>query len=157
MKRFLLIAVLLRSVLVCAESRLVIVPLSGAEHAYALQKIGKMRIDDHSACLYDKQDALLGCTPLSAIRKIVFGDNSDTPASLDNPVISAIRVYPNPAMSQLTVEGTEASQLVRVYSMQGHLLVTAVSDGTAAVDVSGLPQGSYFLQVGAEVIKFIKQ
>jgi hypothetical protein len=67
-------------------------------------------------------------------------------------------VYPNPTQSQLVVQGIEAQHVVRVFSMQGQLLITAVADAnTATVNVSGLQTGSYLLQVGAEIVKFIKQ
>jgi len=158
MKRFFLIVGLFGSLLACAQSNLVIVPLSGTERTYAIQQIGKIRIEDRSACLYDKQGTLLGCTPTHEIRKIVFRDNAEPPTGFGNPAMAAIQVYPNPTQSQLIVQGIETQQVVRVFSMQGQLLITAVADGNAAiVNVSGLQTGSYLLQVGAEIVKFIKQ
>ena len=158
MKRFFLIVGLFGSLLACAQSNLVIVPLSDAERTYAIQQIGKIRFEDRSACLYDKQGELLGCTPTREIRKIVFCDKPDSPTDFGNSVTSAIEVYPNPTQSQLIVQGIEAQQVVRVFSMQGQLLITAVADvHTATVNVSGLQTGSYLLQVGAEIVKFIKQ
>ncbi len=158
LKRFVLIASLFVAVLAGAQSNLVIVPLSDSERTYAIQQIGKIRIEDHSACLYDKQGALLGCTPTRQIRRIVFSDQSETPTGFDKPFASAIELYPNPAQSQLIVQGIEAQQVVRVYSIQGQLLITAVADAnTATLNVSGLHTGSYLLQIGAEFVKFIKQ
>ena len=55
MKRFFLIVGLFVAVVAGAQSNLVIVPLSGSERAYAIQQIGKIRFEDRSACLYDKQ------------------------------------------------------------------------------------------------------
>ena len=158
MKRFFLIVGLFVAVLAGAQSNLVIVPLSGSERAYAIQQIGKIRFEDSAACLYDKQGELLECTPTREIRKIVFSDQSENPTGFDKLFASAIEVYPNPTQSQLVVQGIEAQQVVRVFSMQGQLLITAVADAnTATVNVSGLQTGSYLLQVGAEIVKFIKQ
>ena len=157
MKRFFLIVDLLGSLLACAESSLVMVPLSGIERTYAIQHIGKIRVEDNSTCLYDKQGALLGCTPTHEIRKIVFRDKAEPSTGFNTPVTAAVQVYPNPTRSQLIVHGIETQQVVRVYSIQGQLLITAVADGNGAtVDVSGLHTGSYLLQVGAEIVKFIK-
>lgn len=158
MKRFFLIVGLFVAVLAGAQSNLVIVPLSDAERTYAIQQIGKIRFEDRSACLYDKQGEQLGCTPTREIRKIVFSDQSEIPTGFDKLFASAIEVYPNPTQSQLVVQGIEAQQVVRVFSMQGQLLITAVADANSAtVNVSGLQTGSYLLQVGAEIVIFIKQ
>lgn len=158
MKRFFLIVGLFVAVLAGAQSNLVIVPLAGSERAYAIQQIGKIRFEDRAACLYDKQGEQFGCTPTREIRKIVFSDQSENPTGFDKLFASAIEVYPNPTQSQLVVQGIEAQQVVRVFSMQGQLLITAVADAnTATVNVSGLQTGSYLLQVGAEIVKFIKQ
>ena len=158
MKRFFFIVILFVAVLACAQSNLVIVPLAGSDRAYAIPQIGKSRFEDRAACLYDKQGEQFGCTPTREIRKIVFSDQSENPTGFDKLFASAIEVYPNPTQSQLVVQGIEAQQVVRVFSMQGQLLITAVADAnTATVNVSGLQTGSYLLQVGAEIVKFIKQ
>lgn len=158
MRRFFLIVGLLGAVIACAESSLVIEPLTGAERVYAIQLIGKIRFEDRSACLYDKQGAQLGCTPTRDIRKIVFSDKPETPTDVNYPAMPVMQVYPNPAHSQLMVQGVESEQVLRVYSMQGQLFITTIADGhTATVNVSGLNAGNYLLQVGAEIVKFIKQ
>ena len=157
MKRFFLIAALFWSVSVCAESHLVIEPLAGAELRYAVQCIGKMQFEGSTTCLYDKQGALLGCKPIHETRKIVFSD-ADVLTGMDNPSATVIQVYPNPTHAQLIIQGLDDKQVVRIYSLQGQMLISATAIGcTAIVDVNGLQAGNYILQAGAEIVKFIKQ
>lgn len=157
MKRFFLIAALFWSVSVCAESHLVIEPLAGAELCYAVQCIGKMQFEGNTTCLYDKHGALLGCKPIHETRKIVFSD-ADVQTGMDNSSATAIQVYPNPTHAQLIIQGLDDKQVVRIYSMQGQMLICATAIGcTAIVDVNGLQAGNYILQAGAEIVKFIKQ
>ena len=127
MKRFFLIVALFWSVSVCAESHLVIEPLAGAELSYAVQCIGKIRFEDNAACLYDKQGVLLGCKPVQETRKIIFADRQDTPTETVQPSAAVIQVYPNPTQSQLIIQGLDDEQIVRIYSLQGQMLLSALN------------------------------
>jgi Secretion system C-terminal sorting domain len=66
-----------------------------------------------------------------------------------------LKVYPNPVSNVLTVEYTEGSdfQILNLLGQQ----VLAGKTGGQRLDVSALPQGTYFLKVGTDVAKFIKQ
>ena len=143
---------------VCAESHLVIEPLAGAELNYAVQSIGKIRFEDNKTCLYDKQGAQLGCKPVHETRIIVFVDHPDTPTQSVQPSLTTIQVYPNPTQSQLIIRGLDDKQAVRVYSQQGQIIISTTATGSMAiVDVHSLETGNYILQIGAEIVKFIKQ
>lgn len=65
-----------------------------------------------------------------------------------------LNVYPTRTNSFLTVE-TEDPKDFTVFNLLGQ----RVLNGKAAqrIDVSALPQGTYFLKVGAEQVKFVKQ
>lgn len=65
-----------------------------------------------------------------------------------------LKVYPNPVSHTLTVE-TEMKGNFQIFN----LLVQQVLNSQAAqsIDVSALPQGAYFLKVGTEQVKFVKQ
>ena len=65
-----------------------------------------------------------------------------------------LKVYPNPVSDLLIVE-TEMKDDYQILNLLGQ----QVSSGKAAqrIDVSVLPQGTYFLKVGAEQVKFVKQ
>ena len=65
----------------------------------------------------------------------------------------AIVVYPNPTQDVLYVKGAE-NTILRVYDMQGQLLQTAEGD---RLTVSSLSTGTYLLQIGTQVVRFIKR
>jgi hypothetical protein len=141
-----------------AETDLVLVPLSGQDLNYAVSLIGQIRFVGNSVCLFDKQNVELGCTSINEINKIVFAEKPNTPTDLDGVGNSAIHVYPNPVQSQLIINGLQAEQVVRIYSLQGQLILSSEAESkTAVLDVSSLQLGDYLLQVGAEIVKFIKQ
>jgi hypothetical protein len=65
-----------------------------------------------------------------------------------------LKVYPNPVSNVLTIE-TDMKGDYQILNLLGQ----EVLSGKAAqhIDVSVLPQGTYFLKVGAEQVKFVKQ
>ena len=137
-------------------THLKIVPLSGDESASALAQIGKIVLGNEQMCLYGSDGSELGCTPFSLIGKIVFYNDGTT--QLNDIKNSAIQVFIDPTQEELFVRGIAGEQTVRVYSVSGQLLQSAnASNGEAIVPVAGLQNGTYLLQVGAQVVKFIKE
>ena len=69
-----------------------------------------------------------------------------------------LKVYPNPVSNTLTVENTEGVDF-QVINLLGQQILTGKTppSGVGGLDVSALPQGTYFLKVGTEVAKFVKQ
>lgn len=69
-----------------------------------------------------------------------------------------LAVYPNPVSNLLTVENTEGSNF-QILNLLGQQVLTGKTppSGAGGLDVSALPQGSYFLKVGAEQVEFVKQ
>ncbi|MEM9981683.1 MAG: T9SS type A sorting domain-containing protein, partial [Bacteroidota bacterium] len=71
-----------------------------------------------------------------------------------------LMVFPNPAGNYVTVTypmGQEESILI--YNAQGILVNISAfnASSSARVDISQLPSGMYYLKVGAQITKFIKQ
>lgn len=68
-------------------------------------------------------------------------------------------VYPNPAMEQLTVilNDDVFSGEIKVLSIDGKLVERhQVLTKKISLDISGLQSGSYFLQIGTEIMPFVK-
>ena len=67
---------------------------------------------------------------------------------------SKLKAYPNPVSTVLTIE-TDATGDYQIMNFLGQ----EISHGKIAknIDISVLPQGAYFLKVGEETVKFIKQ
>ncbi len=134
-----------------AATELKIVPMSGAETAYSVSMIGKLVPNGSNIELWSHTGTLLATEPVANIRRIVFNESTGTSASdTDATVIS---VYPNPAQDILVVDGA-SGQTLRVYDMQGHLIKQV--EGTE-VNVSDMAGGIYLLQIGTQVVRFIKQ
>ena len=68
----------------------------------------------------------------------------------------SISAYPNPARNQLSLQVVDRQQTTRLYDGQGRL-VYASAVAPEQLDMSGLPEGGYVLQIGAAVMKVIKE
>ena len=152
-RKILFLPLLLVAVMATAEMRLVVQPFKGAEQQYAISLIGQLRFAGKVMYLFDKQGTELGHTAVAEIGRIVF---SDIPTALDN-VQPLVSVYPNPAQESLTIGGLNGTQTVRIYDMQGQLMRAAEGNSQITINVGGLPDGAYLLQIGAETVKFIKE
>ena len=67
--------------------------------------------------------------------------------------MNSIVIYPNPTLDMLYISGT-TPQTLRVYDLQGRLLINETS---MQINVSTLNMGTYLLQIGTQVVRFIKQ
>ncbi len=153
-KKFILFVSLLCSLPLIAD-RLTIHYYSGSERSENIATIGKMVFDGDEVQLFDYSGNLLGSAEnMENIRKITFTEEAPTPTATDNAQGNTLAVYPNPTHDVLCVQGVEDDATLRIYSTKGQLLTTA--QGTQ-VSVSDLPAGTYLLQVGAQVIRFVKQ
>ena len=78
---------------------------------------------------------------------------------------SAVNIYPNPTSNTLTISMPtmpERNTFMTLYSVNGKLLIERqITEPTTVIDVSGLPQGIYFVKVTddwtVQVAKFVKQ
>lgn len=127
-----------------------IVSTSGAHQTQDIAKIGKLVFEGDEVQLVDKSGQLLAKEALRQVRQITF---VDVATDIDSMPPSQIVIYPNPSHDILYVSGIESTDL-RVFDLQGRLLL--VEQGNQ-VTVSSLPIGTYLLQVGTQVVRFIKQ
>lgn len=127
-----------------------IVSTSGAHQTQDIAQIGKLVFVGDEVQLVDKSGQLLAKEALRQVRQITF---VDVATDIDSMSPSQIVIYPNPSHDILYVSGIEVADL-RVFDLQGRLLL--VEQGNQ-VTVSSLPIGTYLLQVGTQVVRFIKQ
>ena len=151
MKKILLFFALICSLQMMAIN-LVVEHRSGADLLQDISLIGKWIYVGEDLQLLDKQDNVLATEPLANIKKITFA-LSGTPTATENVQTNTILVYPNPTHDVLMIQGIEP-QTLRVYDMQGRLL--KVENGTQ-VSVGNLAEGTYLLQIGTQVVRFIKK
>ena len=133
-------------------TNLVIEHRSGAEVLQDIATIGKLVFVEENIQLLDKSGNILATEPIANIKKIQFATNG-TNADVNDTVVRTIIVYPNPTQDILMIQGAE-SQMLRVYNLQGSLLQTEWGN---QILVGNLPVGTYLLQIGTQVVRFIKK
>ena len=138
-----------------AATDLVLVKIDGTQQLQDIATIGKWVYVGDDLQLLSHDGSVLAQEPVLNIRKITFAESSgtDTPTSMENIQSTSVVIYPNPSQDMLIVSGIEA-QTLRVFDMQGRLL--KAENGTQ-VHVSDLAEGTYLLQVGTQVVRFIKK
>ena len=155
MKKLSIFLVALLCGMQAAATDLVLVKSDGAQQSENIAAIGKWVFKDNGTTLQllDKQGNSLAEESLDNIRKITFAEQG-TPSAIESASQAGqIVVYPNPAQDVLIVQGIEA-QTLRVFDLQGRIVVTAEGN---EVNVSGLENGTYLLQVGTQAVRFIKR
>ena len=131
---------------------LVLLQTDGSQQLQDIAKIGKWVFTEENLQLIDKDGNVLAIEPIAEVKKIIFSiSNSET--TTENVAIKSIVVYPNPTQDILHIAGI-TPQTLRVFDLQGCLLII---DNSTQVNVSNLNTGTYLLQVGTQVIRFIKQ
>lgn len=115
-----------------------------------ITKIGKLIFVENDLQLLDKAGKLLASEPITSIRKIIFVESQA--AALESVETEMLLVYPNPTQATLFIKGIDA-QVIRVYDLNGRLLL---SEYGTQVNVNELSLGTYLLQIGTQVVRFIK-
>ena len=155
MKKTLLLLLAFLPLMMLAEIKLTVVDLNGKEKQFALSSIGKITFNNGVMYLYDQENTLLGFNDVEQVGQVVVEHDGAT--SID-AVENQLRVFADPALQQLVVEGLPVGQTLRVYDTAGRLLSSTPSQPEQTrVDVSALQGGTYLLQFGAQVVKFVKQ
>ena len=136
----------------CIATNLVLLQTDGTQQLQDIAKIGKWIFVEENLQLLDKVGNLLATEPISEIKNITFSISNPETAT-ENVQMNSIVIYPNPTQDILHITGV-TPQTLRVFDLQGRLLII---DNSTQVNVSNLNAGTYLLQVGTQVIRFIKQ
>lgn len=147
--KFTLIFALLCSIQMMAAN-LVVLTTDGAQQLHDIALIGKWVFTDQELQLLDKSGNLLASEQITHIRTITFAASA---TAIENIESDTIMVYPNPTQDVLLVKGID-EQTLRIYDLQGRLLQ---EEKGKQITVSNLSTGTYLLQIGIQVLRFIKQ
>jgi len=134
------------------ESQLITVSADGTETAYALPDVQKIVFENDSMTV--KMKSGTGATGITCI-KFLLSDN----VGIENlKPASKVFVFPNPVKTNLKVAGVDKNAKINLLDLSGKLLQSITAqDNSTDIDVSALSPGLYLLQIGEQVIKFIKQ
>jgi len=135
-----------------AESKLIMLSADGTETAYVLSDVQKIVFDDNSMTVNMKSgDDVTGIT---CIRFLISEDVGIKIPDLPSRVF----IFPNPVTTNLTISGTDKDVKINLFDLSGKLLKSvSAQDNSTNVNVTSLQRGVYLLQVGGQVLKFIKQ
>jgi len=79
----------------------------------------------------------------------------------EDRMIQKVEVYPNPAKNVLYISVEEPASLIEVFNATGNRMLAIPDPNHNTVDVSGLPEGYYFLRIriGNDILtgRFIKR
>ena len=90
-------------------------------------------------------------------RIVIFDDNEGNTVKTEDNLLS-INVFPNPTQETLYVDGINSGETIRIFSLDGQMLLSSTAgNGTISLSVKSLSNGVYLLQIGTEIVKFIKQ
>lgn len=135
-----------------------------ASYVQAISAIGRIEFNEGNAVIVFKDEAAgtenLGA--ISAIKKISFGGVSEdditkgeTPTGIvETEQRVSVTAYPNPVADHVHVDGVAEGQMIRLFSSDGRLMFVGQQSD---IDMSGMANGIYLLQVGKEVIKVVKK
>ena len=153
--KFILICALFCSMQMMATN-LVVETRTGSGLTNDLAIIGKWMFVGQNLALLDKNGGILALEPLSNIRKIVFSPSEPEVPTNDATVEveSLYLVFPNPTQDVLHIQGATDDTPLRIYTMEGKLVASAEGQ---AIDVNTLSNGTYLLQIGTQVARFIKE
>jgi len=134
------------------ESQLITVKADGTETTYALPDVQKIVFENNTMTVNMKSGA--DATEVTCIRFLLSeqsGIENQKPAT-------PIFIFPNPVKTNLTVAGVNKNVKINLIDLSGKLLQSILArDNSTDIDVSSLSPGLYLLQVGEQVIKFVKQ
>lgn len=134
-------------------ANLVLSRSSGTQLLQDIAAIGKVVFVGDYLQLLAHDGTVLAQEPIAEVQQITFAGVSPESFSVVEESAKSIIIYPNPAQDRLVVQGAEG-QTLRVYDLQGRLLKQTES---TEVQVEDLANGTYLLQVGTQVVRFIKQ
>ena len=153
-KKFLLAVVLLVAGKLFAEpeSQLITLSADGTETIYVLSEVQKIVLENNTMTVNLKSGS--DAADITCVR-FFLSDQS----GIENPKLGlSVFVFPNPVQTNLTVSGTDKNVKINLYDLSGKLLQSiSAQDNSTDISVSSLSSGLYLLQVGKQVIKFIKQ
>ena len=133
-------------------TNLVLTRSSGTQLLQDIAAIGKVVFVGDDLQLLAHDGTVLAQEPIAEVQQITFAATPSHPTSVEGATTSGITIYPNPTQDKLVVQGAEG-QTLRVYDLQGRLL--RQTEGTE-VKVEDLTNGTYLLQIGTQVVRFIK-
>ena len=155
MKKAILIISSLLAMQIASASSLVVEALDGTTQVYDMAAVSKLDFTTSGSLKVLKTDGTADTKAISTTRKVVFSaEDAPATAIAENSSASVLKVYPNPAKNEITVEG--ASDDILIFSANGGLVSSTKAADKAVINVSSLADGVYVLRSGKSAVRIIK-
>ncbi|MDD5997786.1 MAG: T9SS type A sorting domain-containing protein [Bacteroidales bacterium] len=125
-----------------------------ADYQKSITSIGRIELRKNDLFLVYKDTKLgeLKLGDVNSINRIVIGDVDDSSLENVEGKISVV-AYPNPTSDRLIVKGLDNETILRLFASNGKLVY---SGNNSEIDLSGFQSDVYFLQIGTQIIKIVK-
>ena len=137
-----------------SASSLVVEALDGTTQVYDMAQVDKLDFTTSGSLKVVKTDGTADTKAISTTRKVVFSAEDAPATAISEASASVLKVYPNPAKNEITVEG--ASDDILLFTANGNLVSTTKAADKAVVNVSSLADGIYILRSGKSAARIIK-
>jgi hypothetical protein len=81
----------------------------------------------------------------------------DAITSVDESIAASVRLYPNPAVTSITIEGLNQQDYVIRDVLGNQISVGQINGDVHTISLDGLKKGVYFVQTAAQTFRFVKQ
>ncbi|WP_294245677.1 T9SS type A sorting domain-containing protein [uncultured Chryseobacterium sp.] len=130
---------------------------TGSSQDYTITAGGKLYFSGNNLLVKTSGSAADVSIPTGIIKKITFASSvlalRETEASKNQ-----ILLYPNPSADFIRISSGEKDPLkVKIFSVEGRLVLSGTFHSGEDIDISSLQQGFYLVQVNTNIIKLIKK
>ncbi|MGC4128901.1 MAG: T9SS type A sorting domain-containing protein [Bergeyella sp.] len=139
-----------------SQTGIKVIYYTGAEQNFAIQDSGKLYFSGDNLLIKTDASATDTSIPVSIISKIVFSSDSlaaqEVGANDKN-----LKLYPNPSSDFIRIKSDAKSLSVKIYSLDGKMVLSGNYKSDEDINVSKLEKGVYLVQANGTTIKFIKK
>lgn len=137
-----------------AQTKLSIIYHDDTEQTYSVSEDGKVYFQDSNLIIED--ETILVNAEISSIRKIIFPEN-ETANIINTDQESDLFIYPNPAKDFIFIANSQEERIiVKIYSVNGQLMLSGEFDSGSQINVGNLKKGLYLIKVNEKTLKFSK-
>ncbi len=129
---------------------------SGEKTFFDLNDIRKLTFRDNNTLRLDKLGGISHDFSISAISKLSF-ENGEPSGVILPSSDQELYYHPNPVNDRLTIASDNVIGNVRMYDLEGRVLINQSYSGHAAeIEMSGFSNGVYILKTSTNTYKIIK-
>ena len=128
----------------------------GTEQGFNVSASGKLYFSGDNLLVKSEANSTETSIPVSIIQKITFTDEvlATQNVGLNK---SNLQLYPNPSTDYIRIKSEAKSLVVKIYNLEGKLVVSGTYKSDEDINVSKLNAGVYLVQANGVTLKFIKK